>query len=44
MNFKRKCISLFGDCYDIDVESIMKIKEKINNKKYSTGIVFEENR
>lgn len=44
MNFKRKCISLFGNPYDIDVESVIKIKEEINNKKYNTGIVFEENR
>lgn len=33
-----------ANCYDIDVESVIKIKEEINNKKYSTGIVFEENR
>lgn len=44
MNFKRKCISLFGNPCDIDVESVIKIKEEINNKKYNTGIVFKENR
>ncbi len=33
-----------ANCYDIDVESVIKIKEEINNKKYTTGIVFEENR
>lgn len=44
MNFKHKYISLFVNRYDIDVESVIKIKEEINNKKYNTGIVFEENR
>lgn len=33
-----------ANCYDIDVESAIKIKEEINNKKYNTKIVFEENR
>lgn len=33
-----------ANCYDIDVENIIKIKEEINNKKYNTGIIFEENR
>ena len=33
-----------ANCYDIDVESTIKAKEEINNKKYNTGIVFEENR
>lgn len=33
-----------ANCYDIDVESVIKIKEEINNNKYNTGIVFEENR
>lgn len=32
MNFKRKCISLFVNRYDIDVERVIKIKEEINNK------------
>lgn len=44
MNIKRKGKSLFGNPYDIDVESVIKIKEEINNKKYNTGMVFEENR
>lgn len=33
-----------ANCYDIDVENAIKIKEEINNKKYNTRIVFEENR
>lgn len=33
-----------ANCYDIDVENTIKLKEEINNKKYNTGIVFEENR
>lgn len=33
-----------ANCYDIDVENVIKVKEEINNKKYNTGIVFEENR
>lgn len=33
-----------ANCYDIDVENTIKVKEKINNKKYNTGIVFKENR
>lgn len=32
-----------ANCYNIDVESTIKAKEKINNKKYNTGIEFEEN-
>lgn len=32
-----------ANCYNIDVESVIKIKEEINNQKYNTGIVFEEN-
>ncbi len=31
-----------ANCYDIDVESTIKAKEEINNKKYNTGIIFEE--
>lgn len=30
-----------ANCYEIDVESTIKLKEKINNKKYNTGIEFE---
>lgn len=44
MDFKRNCISLFVNRYEIDVESVIKVKEEINNKKYNTGIVFEKNR
>lgn len=33
-----------ANCYDINVESVIKIKEEINNKKYNAGIAFEENR
>lgn len=32
-----------ANCYDIDVENTIKVKEEINNKKYNTGITFEEN-
>ncbi len=30
-----------ANCYDIDVESTIKAKEEINNKKYNTGIEFK---
>lgn len=33
-----------ANCYEIDVERTIKVKEEINNKKYDTGIAFEENR
>ena len=33
-----------ANCYDIDLESVIKEKEELNNEKYNTGIVFEENR
>ena len=33
-----------ANCYDIDIESVIKEKEDINNAKYNTGIVFKENR
>ena len=33
-----------ANCYDIDIESVIKEKEDINNIKYNTGVVFEENR
>ncbi len=33
-----------ANCYDIDLESVIKEKEEINNEKYNTGIMFEENR
>lgn len=33
-----------ANCYDIDLENVIKEKEAINNVKYNTGIVFEENK
>lgn len=33
-----------ANCYDIDLEQVIKVKENINNKKYNTDIVFEQNR
>lgn len=33
-----------ANCYDIEIESVIKEKENINNTKYNSGIVFEENR
>lgn len=30
-----------ANCYDIDVESTIKLKEAINNEKYNTGIDFK---
>ena len=33
-----------ANCYEIDLESVIKEKEVINNEKYNTGISFEENR
>lgn len=33
-----------ANCYDIDMESTIKEKEYINNKKYTTDAVFETNR
>ena len=33
-----------ANCYDIDLESVIKEKEELNNEKYNTGIVFEENK
>ena len=30
-----------ANCYDIDLEAIIKLKEDINNKKYNTGITFD---
>lgn len=33
-----------ANCYNIDIEVVIKEKEDINNIKYNTGIVFEENR
>ena len=33
-----------ANCYDIDIESVIREKEDINNAKYNTGIAFEDNR
>jgi len=33
-----------ANCYEIDLERVIKEKEALNNVKYRTGIVFEENR
>jgi NTP pyrophosphatase (non-canonical NTP hydrolase) len=30
-----------ANCYDIDVEKWIHIKEKINNEKYNSGIIFD---
>ena len=30
-----------ANCYDIDLEKWIPIKEKINNEKYNTGITFK---
>jgi len=29
-----------ANCYDIDLEEVIKQKEEINNEKYHTGICF----
>lgn len=33
-----------ANCYDIDLEEVIKIKEEINNKKYNHDIHFEIDR
>ena len=33
-----------ANCYDIDLEAVIKQKEDINRRKYNSEIVFEENR
>ncbi len=33
-----------ANCYGIDLETVIKEKEAINNIKYNTGIEFEEGR
>jgi len=33
-----------ANCYDIDLEQVIKVKENINNKKYNKDIVVEQNR
>ncbi len=37
------CIAI-ANCYDIDLEKTISEKEAINNKKYNTGIEFEQNK
>ena len=37
-------IMAIANCYNIDLEAVIKEKEAINNKKYNTGIEFEEER
>ena len=32
---------VLANCYDIDLEKIIPLKEKINNNKYNTGIEFD---
>lgn len=32
-----------ANCYEIDVEKVIPIKEKLNNEKYNTGIAFNPN-
>lgn len=33
-----------ANCYNIDLETVIKNKEDINNKKYNSGVIFEENK
>lgn len=33
-----------ANCYNIDVEKAIALKEEINNKKYSSSVKFEENK
>lgn len=33
-----------ANCYDIDLEKVIQIKEEINNKKYHSSVKFEENK
>lgn len=33
-----------ANCYDIDLEEVIKEKEEVNRIKYKSAIVFEENR
>jgi len=30
-----------ANCYDIDVEKVIPVKENLNNVKYNTGKVFD---
>lgn len=33
-----------ANIYDIDIEEVIKAKEKLNQRKYPSDVVFEENR
>ena len=33
-----------ANCYNIDIEQVISLKEAINNQKYNNKIAFEENR
>lgn len=33
-----------ANCYDIDMEKVIKLKEEINNAKYNSIVKFEENK
>lgn len=33
-----------ANCYNIDVEKAIELKEKINNKKYNSSVTFEANK
>lgn len=33
-----------ANCYDIDMETVIHLKEQINRKKYNSSIVFEPDR
>lgn len=37
------CIAI-ANCYNIDIESVIKEKEEINNIKHNNDVNFEENR
>ncbi|MBS6196616.1 MAG: hypothetical protein KH828_13690 [Clostridiales bacterium] len=32
-----------ANCYDIDLEKVIKEKEEVNRQRYGTKIIFEEN-
>ncbi len=33
-----------ANCYDIDLEKVIKDKEKINAEKYNSNVIFQENK
>lgn len=33
-----------ANCYDIDLEKVIKDKEKINTEKYNSNVIFQENK